>query len=55
MADFLGSWFDGLIRFLTLFIMLTQTYVVALACRISPKEMRVYRYFLCTCTVGRFF
>jgi hypothetical protein len=51
MADFLDSWFGALTLLLTLFIVLIQLYAVALAIMISPKEMRVYRYFLCTCTV----
>jgi hypothetical protein len=53
MADFLDSWFDGLTLLLTLVTVLVQMYAVAVALRISPKEMHVYRYFLCACTVCR--
>jgi hypothetical protein len=49
--ELLESWFDFVLVGLSALTVLLQVYAIVIQVKVSPKEMRVYRFFLCTCTV----
>jgi hydrogenase/urease accessory protein HupE len=52
MGTMVDSWFDAFMLGFTLVTAALQLYTLVLEVKISPKEMRTYRWFLCICMVN---